>query len=439
MATTYLTHTFGSAGNQKTFTVSMWVKKTTLDATEQLFGQQASSYFRMIFKAANNGIRCYSPTFDLTPSQVFRDVSGWYHVCLQMDTTESVAADRANLYINGVKVTVFDTETYPGLNDDLPVNNAQIHQIGRGASTDYFGGLLSYFYFIDGTAYPASTFGEVDSDTGEWTINTNPTVTMGTNGFLILKNGNTITDQSSNSNDWALGGGTLTNTEDCPSDIFATFNSLYKNNSSFSNGNNTVTSGSSGEFGSASTIGASGTGKYYSEVKWVSGSYPILGICDDISLSAYSNGDLGFGKTGTTGSIALKSNGSWRVNNSDTSYGASFSAGDIIGCALDKSTNKVYFSKNGAWADGSGTWDSTTFNASVGAIDVSSILTGDFWFIGVGTDTGTASTIWSANFGNGYFQTTAISSEGTNASGIGKFEYDVPAGYTAISAKGLNS
>ena len=29
------------------------------------------------------------------------------------------------------------------------------------------------------------------------------------------------------------------------------------------------------------------------------------------------------------------------------------------------------------------------------------------------------------NFGNGYFGTTAISSEGTNASGIGKFEYDV--------------
>jgi hypothetical protein len=42
------------------------------------------------------------------------------------------------------------------------------------------------------------------------------------------------------------------------------------------------------------------------------------------------------------------------------------------------------------------------------------------------------------NFGNGYFGTTAISSEGTNASGIGKFEYDVPTGYTALSTKGLN-
>ena len=43
-----------------------------------------------------------------------------------------------------------------------------------------------------------------------------------------------------------------------------------------------------------------------------------------------------------------------------------------------------------------------------------------------------------ANFGNGYFGTTAISSEGTNASGNGIFEYDVPTGFTALSTKGLN-
>ena len=43
------------------------------------------------------------------------------------------------------------------------------------------------------------------------------------------------------------------------------------------------------------------------------------------------------------------------------------------------------------------------------------------------------------NFGNGYFGTTAVSSAGTNASGNGIFEYDVPTGYTALSTKGLNT
>ena len=42
------------------------------------------------------------------------------------------------------------------------------------------------------------------------------------------------------------------------------------------------------------------------------------------------------------------------------------------------------------------------------------------------------------NFGNGYFASTAVSSAGTNASGNGIFEYDVPTGFTALSTKGLN-
>ena len=36
------------------------------------------------------------------------------------------------------------------------------------------------------------------------------------------------------------------------------------------------------------------------------------------------------------------------------------------------------------------------------------------------------------------FEVTAVSSAGTNASGNGIFEYDVPANFTALSTKGLN-
>ena len=45
--------------------------------------------------------------------------------------------------------------------------------------------------------------------------------------------------------------------------------------------------------------------------------------------------------------------------------------------------------------------------------------------------------LFQANFGNGYFGTTAVASAGTNASGIGIFEYDVPTGFTALSTKGI--
>ena len=49
---------------------------------------------------------------------------------------------------------------------------------------------------------------------------------------------------------------------------------------------------------------------------------------------------------------------------------------------------------------------------------------------------------WNCNFGNGFFSTTAVSSNsgnGYSASGnLGIFQYQPPTGYTALSTKGLN-
>ena len=46
------------------------------------------------------------------------------------------------------------------------------------------------------------------------------------------------------------------------------------------------------------------------------------------------------------------------------------------------------------------------------------------------------------NFGNGYFGTTAITTNSGNgysgAEGSSKFNYTVPTGYSALSTKGLN-
>ena len=89
--------------------------------------------------------------------------------------------------------------------------------------------VTAYVAQIDGTQeLPGINFGSTDSTTGEWEIKTTITysVAYGNNGFLILKNGNSLTDESSNSNNFTLGGGTLTKTEDCPSNVFATLNPL---------------------------------------------------------------------------------------------------------------------------------------------------------------------------------------------------------------------
>jgi hypothetical protein len=95
--------------------------------------------------------------------------------------------------------------------------------------------------------------------------------------------------------------------------------------------------------------------------------------------------------------------------------------------AVDLDNNKLYFGKNGTWGN-SGV--PTSGSTGTGAISIDS---DEYCFACSG-----ASNTIQTNFGNGYFGTTQIASEGTNASSIGKFEYDVPTGYTALSTKGLN-
>ena len=102
---------------------------------------------------------------------------------------------------------------------------------------------MSHVHFCDGSALAPTVFGSTDSTTGEWKINTSPSFTYGTNGFTILKDGNTITDQSANSNNFTLSSGTLTKTEDCPSNVFATLNPLTSSNVTYSNGNLSLSGG----------------------------------------------------------------------------------------------------------------------------------------------------------------------------------------------------
>ena len=160
-----------------------------------------------------------------------RDTSGWYHVVVQFDSTQSTASDRVKLYINNELQTSLSQTTYPSQNLDSWLCDATTIEIGRRShgSGQYYSGSMSHVHFIDGTIYAPSTFGETDSTTGEWKIKTDPgisTANYGNNGFWMFKDDNSYNDNSGNGNNFSLGGGTLTKTEDNPSNVFATFNPL---------------------------------------------------------------------------------------------------------------------------------------------------------------------------------------------------------------------
>ena len=50
---------------------------------------------------------------NIETNRLFRDVSAWYHIVLRVDTTQSTAADRLRLYVNGIQETSLASTTYP--------------------------------------------------------------------------------------------------------------------------------------------------------------------------------------------------------------------------------------------------------------------------------------------------------------------------------------
>jgi len=440
MANTYLTRTTGTSTLNTKCTFSGWYKRSILGTYQHIFsvGDTSGAQLRGRFRDTDT-FQLYANItgqgeIQYITNRKFRDTSAWYHILISIDCTQS-ASNRVKLYFNGIEETSFDGTTQAEITS-ITLLNSQPFQIGRRAQTadTYFDGSISHFHFIDGTAYDASYFGSTDATTGEWKINTSPSVTYGNNGFFILKDGNSVTDQSPNSNNFTVGGGTLTKTEDCPSNVFCTMNPLdnYWQGSTFANGNNTITTSASKENYNTSTLAmpSNDAGKYYCEVKMVSASaYTVLGLADKLTTSATSNF-----KNHTYGYALTSDSGNIINNNNSSSYGVSFTTNDIIGIAVDTDNNKLYFSKNGTWMN-SGV--PTSGSTGTGAISISATTTNGYYMFASGTrhnDSLQAS--W--NFGNGYFGTTAVSSAGTNASGNGIFEYDCPAGFTALSTKGLN-
>jgi hypothetical protein len=211
----YLNRTPASASNRKTWTWSGWVKRCVPTTTNTMFASDvdANNFFAIWFREEGDNGRLevlnFSTTYDMRieTTQVFRDVSAWYHLVVAIDTTQATSTNRVKIYINGSQVTALSTTTYPSQNFDTDVNNTNSHKIGvQGASYGLHNGYLTEINFIDGQALTPSSFGETDSATGVWKPKAY-SGTYGTNGFYLNFSDNASTttlgdDFSGNGNDW---------------------------------------------------------------------------------------------------------------------------------------------------------------------------------------------------------------------------------------------
>ena len=443
-----LTKSFSGSGNRKTWTLSVWFKLGLTPPASRLFsiGNDASNDILSIFFTSGDlrfeNTVSGSHTLEFRTEQAFRDPSAWSHLVFAVDTTQSTSSNRVKIYHNGSQITSFSTSNYPSQNSDTYWNHTTgSATIGARAATPsgtYFDGYMTEIVSIDGQQLDPTSFGEFNSDSPTiWQPKDVSGLTFGTNGFYLdfENSGSLGADVSGNSNNFTVNNLTSVDqsTDTCTNN-FATFNSLSANDSgtvTFSEGNlQTAHSGSDSRYTSYSTIGVS-SGKWYAEVKYEAKSSNsqndlIVGVAYDVENLNRQGSGIG----GSSGSFSyVGDNGTKLHDGSESSYGSTFTTGDIIGIFLDLDNHKLYFSKNGSVvASGDPTSGSSGTNAAF------SLDTGETYFICAGHGTSTSrETTYSMNFGS---PIGSITSGNQDPNGYGNFEYS-PQGYYALNTKNL--
>ena len=435
----YLTRTPASAGNLKTWTFSCWFKRGNLGLTYPTIfstndidpGQYTSIIFlneTLYLNASGTGAN-----YTLITNQVFRDVSGWYHLVWSVDTTQATSTDRMKLYINGEQVTSFSTATYPSLNKDLDVNATTLHAIGYFADYGrYWDGYLSDIYLIDGQALDPTDFGETID--GYWRA-IPYAGTYGTNGFHLDFNGNT-NDASGNGNDWTANNISAHDyVPDSPTNNFATYNINVNTGQSLTYEEGNLNNSASGSFWSSSVwqqsslgvTGGANAEKYYFEYcTTTSGSGQATGVAVQSSLAidtvSHNDGVIYYNTSVKTGSTVTVSG----ITNNPT-Y-------DVLRFAFDASNGKVWIGNSTGWFNSgdpaAGTNESGTIANYDGSVLVAvtnrTTITSDHIF-NFGQDSSFAG-----------FKASG-SANGSDANGIGDFYYAVPSGYLALCTANLTT
>jgi hypothetical protein len=191
------------SGNRRTWTISYWYKNNNFGNTGRQFqaGTSDPDFFLLGYHS-DGYIQCteWSTNWFRTGA-LLRD-TGWYHIVLAWDSTQSTNTERWKFYINGVLQTAWTDSgshlNYPSQNDEDAVNKASVvHQLGSNtANSQYTDGAMAQVYFIDGQQLDASHFGFTDPLTNTWRPK------KYTGGFNNPNNGTTWSS-TTNGNFWS--------------------------------------------------------------------------------------------------------------------------------------------------------------------------------------------------------------------------------------------
>ena len=194
----YLNKSNGTATNTDKFTFSVWVKRSgiTLGQTAMIFGEHSGdSTGKTEFGFRTDDTLWFyqedstTGNIHIQTNRKFRDPAAWMHLCLAVDTSQGVAANRVKLYVNGTQETSFSTATYPSADLNTRFNGTSlplyIGYFGSG-SAKYFDGYMAEVVMVDGSQLAPTSFGEFDEDSPQIFKPINVSgLTFGTNGFYL--------------------------------------------------------------------------------------------------------------------------------------------------------------------------------------------------------------------------------------------------------------
>jgi hypothetical protein len=344
----YLHKTPTSSGNRRTFTISMWIKRTEIGVDSYLMQSGDGDYNQsdrtlIKFDSTDNFRFGGGSAYQRTTNRVFRDTSAWYHIVMAVDTTDSTAANRLKLYVNGVQETSFSTSSDPSQNFQYAFCKDDKHSVGFNHTDNgsYYPGYMSEVILIDGQQLDPTSFGEFDEDTGIWKPIDVSGLSFGTNGFYLdFKDSANLGNDASGGTDFTLNNITSADQMvDSPTNNGCTLNVLAS-----LEGSNDITEGalvSTGKAGGGGnfngTYGTIGIDPFNSTVDWyweIETSVGTSGSDTDIGIGWIKESRI------TSGSTAY--NNVYADGISRYSSQTANAAGDIWGVLLETGATPVF-------------------------------------------------------------------------------------------------
>ena len=441
-----LTRTPSSAGNRKTFTISVWFKISKITDDDGLIFAHSSSGsndedglgYRSdgeIFFMANNGSDA-----KLVSNAKHRDFSAWYHWVVAVDTTQGTASNRVKIYKNGTQVTSFSTENYPSQDYQFKLNNNVHHSIGEnddgGGTGNFFSGYMAEVVMIDGQALTPTSFGEFDEDSPTiWKPKDVSGLTFGTNGFYLdFEDSSNLGNDANGGTDWTESNLAATDqsTDTCTNN-FATWNPLASSSQVTLSEGNLKAVGNSSDDGNVFCNMVPKSGKWYAEFKITKSNdgIPTVGIRQESSGFRLLNG--------TSGAVgyyqyeaSVRPDGQRYTNNSTASWGGStFITGSIVGIALDCDNGAGYISVNGTYMNSG---DPTSGGSKTGAFITWTEAQAQYGGQTFASRIYTTSSAIEANFGSPPYSESGGNSDGN---GYGNFKTAPPSNYYSLNTKNL--